>query len=562
MHVLKKIGKILLWCLGILILGILIMVIWFVTVVKIEEPPLPENAETVLQWKRETISPEFYKVENDWLKKSETGLWEMYVSGTGFERGVKEGKLHKELADFQEEAFVNQLKKLIPNEGTLNYLKYFIAFFNRNLEDHITLEYQQEIYGESLFASDDYDFIAPKYHRLLNYHAAHDIGHAIQDKNMHVGCTSFGAWGENTQDSNLLLARNFDFYVGEDFAKNTIINFVNPSDGYKMMFVSWAGMIGAVSGMNEMGLTVTINASKSEIPTAAATPISLVSREILQYAKNIEEALAIAKKRKVFVSESILIGSQMDGKTAIIEMSPSKVSLMEPSKEYLICSNHFQSDGFKEDPVNIKNIEESSSGYRYNRMHQLMEGFEPMDVANAVTILRDKQGMDGKDIGLGNEKAMNQLIAHHGIVFKPEEQKVWVSTNPYQLGAFICYDLKKVFGLANDLDANTEIYNKAESIPADSFLYSEEYKRFLVFKKLKEEFSSNKGRDLESKIELLIGSNPQNYEVYSIAGNYYRQNGQKEMAVKYYEKALSKEVATKTEEREFREIIKELERAE
>ena len=42
-------------------------------------------------------------------------------------------------------------------------------------------------------------------------------------------------------------------------------------------------------------------------------------------------------------------------------------------------------------------------------------------------------------------KALNQLLAHHGIVFKPEELMAWVSSNPYQLGEFVAYDLKEIF---------------------------------------------------------------------------------------------------------------------
>ncbi len=361
----RKLKKVLVWFAIIVVALIIAFLIYFKIAVTIT-PPEPNNL-SVLDLERIKINENFYVCGNSWIKKSNTGLWELYIEGDAFERGVINGKLTKELIEIQEEAFVEQINKMIPSKFYLNFLKYFVAWFNRNIDNYITDEYLLEIYGVSFSASDKFSYIAPNYHRILDYHAAHDIGHALKDMNM-AGCTSFSAWGNKTKDSSLIVGRNFDFYVGDKFAKNKIIMFVNPDNGYKFMMVTWAGMIGAVSGMNEKGLTVTINAAKSEMPLEAKTPISILAREILQYASNINEAYAIAKKREIFVSESLMIGSAEDNKTAIIEKTPQRLGLFESDENYIICSNHFQSDVFANDSLNLKNIEESSSIYRYKRV--------------------------------------------------------------------------------------------------------------------------------------------------------------------------------------------------
>jgi len=548
MNILKRFALWLFYSFFVVMDVLLILLVWFIITVTIKIP-VPTDL-TIVNSTRTEIAPDFYTLKNNWIKKSETGLWEIYVEGDGFERGVIEGKLNKELAEKQEIAFVDQIKKMIPSQGMLNYLKFFIAFFNRNLDKYIPEEYKLEIYGESLSASDQFDFIGPKYYRMLNYHAAHDIGHALQDKNMTVGCTAFGAWADKTDDGALLIGRNFDFYVGDAFAEDKLINFVKPTEGYKLMMVSWAGMIGTVSGMNEKGLTVTINASKSEIPTGAATPISILAREILQYAKNIDEAFAIAKKRKTFVSESILIGSLADNRTATIEKTPSKTELYTSDKsDFIICANHYQGKAFETDLINQSNIEKSSSNYRLKHLTQLVNEIPKISVKDAAAILRNQKGIDGKDIGLGNEKALNQLIAHHSVIFKPAKLQVWVSTNPYQLGQFVCYDLNKVFAEAPGLKTKKELYEKELNIPADSFLYSKEFAKFNAWKLMKEAFQFAHKHKLkypidEKIISNFIKSNPEYWETYFILGTYFFDQEEFGIAELEYEKALKKEITT------------------
>ena len=560
MHKLTKILKGLIRALLWILLIIIILVVIFQITTKIKPPKVKDSEVEKLQ--TELVDSNFRRIQNNWLQKNDVGLWEIYIEGKPYERGVINGKLTKDLIHKQEDAFIKQIKVMIPSEHYLKFLKTFIAFFNRNIDKHVIEEYQEEIYGISQSASDQFDFIAPHYQRILNYHAAHDIGHALQNMNL-VACTAFSGWDSRSTDSSLIIGRNFDFYVGDEFAEDKIVMFCNPDQGHKFMIVTWGGMIGATSGMNDQGLTVTLNAAKSDIPFGAATPVSLVAREILQYASTIEEAYEIAKKRKMFVSESLFIGSAKDGKTATIEKSPNKQALYATSDDYIICVNHFQSDEMKKDLYANANIGDYATTYRLARVKELLNENPKLDIQNVANILRDQKGLNGENIGMGNEKAVNQLIAHHSVIFKPEELKVWVSTSPFQLGEYICYDLNKVFSEAPDIKKSQIIYEKDLTIPADSFLYSDQYKDFIRYKEIRDQIqgaikSNQRIPDEDFLMNELIEKNPEFFETYVFIGNYFNHFNVPDKAKLAYKKALTKEIPNIYQKENIEKKIAEL----
>jgi hypothetical protein len=316
-----------------------------------------------------------------------------------------------------------------------------------------------------------------------------------------------------------------------------------------------------VSGMNEQGISVTINAGKSDIPFKAATPISLLAREILQYAGSIEEAVTIAESRKTFVAESILIGSANDNKAAIIEKSPSNMGVYENPREFLVCSNHFQSEAFSLDTKNQEHIIETASAYRQQRSEELLSIFDSISPLEASYILRDRFGLQGRKIGVGNEKAMAQMISHHSVIFQPIKQNMWVSTPPFQLGAYLGYHLPDVFHPSQQLTDGFG-YDTALTIPPDPFLNSKEYADFKDFKKMRDQV--NMAIDLKKPlpqgyIKSFTGKNPDYFQVYVLAGDYYRALDSTERARAFYEYALGKEFEKLSQRRELENKISSLE---
>jgi hypothetical protein len=151
---------------------------------------------------------------------------------------------------------------------------------------------------------------------------------------------------------------------------------------------------------------------------------------------------------------------------------------------------------------------------------------------------------------MGNEKAVNQLIAHHSVIFDPKNKIVWVSTSPWQLGMLIAYDLNKVFNM-NGLKYNHEINDSLLTIAADSFLNSNKYHDFLKFRIQKQNALDGKPVDVNA----IINANPEYYDSYVIAGKYLMEKNQFAKAKSYFETALTKEIATQAERTKIKENI-------
>lgn len=555
---LRKFGKILLYASGLLLIVLLVPIIifsylYFSTDMKKPVGFEPRSAQIA-------VSSDGVRTYGcDTMRLNANGLWEVRLGGSAFERGEAYGKLAQDILYQQEKIFVEQIRKFVPSEKYLNFLRHLTLVFNHSLGEYIGDEFREEIYGMSLSCSDEFNFVAEPYERQMNYHSAHDIGHAMQDY-MLVGCSSFSAWGNSSVGGDLIVGRNFDFYMGDDFARNRTVMFYFPTDGYKFASVSWPGMIGVMSGMNEKGLTVTINAAKSAIPTSSATPISILTREILQYASTIDEAVQIARKRKTFVSESILIGSALDGRSAVIEKSPEKMALFESDTTFIISVNHFQSDAFKDDARNVENIAMSDSPFRLARIGQLLDQKFPIDAADAVSILRDYKGMNDSLIGWTNEGALNQFIGHHSVVFNASRLIMWVSTSPWQAGPYVAYNLADIF--SGKASFGAEIADSRIAIPSDPTVSAEQMQNIYRIKQLTSELKQSAAQSQEvdsvtlAEFETL---NPDLYATYEILGDYYYSQSDTLQARLNWNKALLKYIPKQAERERINGKIRLLE---
>ena len=192
----------------------------------------------------------------------------------------------------------------------------------------------------------------------------------------------------------------------------------------------------------------------------------------------------------------------------------------------------------------MEHIAQSHSMYRFEKMKELLSENDKINVSKMASILRNTNGLKNQKIGYGNEKALNQLLAHHAIIFKPESKQVWVSSNPYQLGEFVAYDLNAIFD-SKQLTGTLAV--DSLKIPKDDFLDSKEYADYEKFRILDREIDTvlkNRGVTTPEFLEAYKNLNPYFWQVYYKVGKYYYQKESFQLAEDNFKKALQLEITT------------------
>jgi hypothetical protein len=163
---------------------------------------------------------------------------------------------------------------------------------------------------------------------------------------------------------------------------------------------------------------------------------------------------------------------------------------------------------------------------------------------------------------MGNPLAINQLLAHHAVIFKPYKRQVWVSNYPYQEGVFDAYNLN-IFPQLRAPDIAFPISIDKLELSADAFLETPGFSSFNRFKQLREtiESATKSGRELTQELlSEFIGTNPNYYETYRIAGLYFYSIDQTDQALENFNKALSKEIPYVADKITIEQLIEDIEK--
>jgi len=485
-------------CKVMLYLGVIIFS-WTIALYLRSDIEAPRAIPNSLEWERA-------KSEAKWFPKDEKGIHHIFLSGTAFERGLAWGSLTGDLLYRQEKSLLDLYTDLIPSEPARKIFETGLIAAFQGLEQSFAPWMLEEMWGVSQSASTDFNKLASPYARQLAYHGIHEVGQLFVDLAPLEGACTFLSY---PLEKSWIVGRSFDFEGGRIFDEEKVVKWVYPETGFKYVSVIWTGMVGAVTGVNEKGIFVSINAAGSREVNLQGLPATLLLTKVLQEAATLEDALKIFRDTKSMVTDIFMVLDSQSGRLFKVEKSALNLDMSE-IKTVRAVTNHLEAEVFAKDDFNqIRKVDYTSS-YRLARAQYLLDQLGNRKIKNReevlsslLNILRDK-GVDesGATLHLGNRRAIDALIASHGVLFDSLSKTLYVSQGPSLSGSFRAYDIEKSFAAKAPVEK--------PALPADPQVTPAQYNMFKtqlselreVFKLLRS-LKCQEAYDKLSKLELV-----------------------------------------------------------
>ncbi|MBI1932290.1 MAG: hypothetical protein HYS24_07105 [Ignavibacteriales bacterium] len=145
-------------------------------------------------------------------------------------------------------------------------------------------------------------------------------------------CSGVSVWGSATENGSLLQIRNLDFTMGGGLQDFPVIVIYQPNEGIPHASATFAGYIGAHTGINAKGIVLSEKGAspKREYPfDLDGTHFSTLFRDLLYDANTLNEALHKIETTKLIKRYHLYIG---DGKKETMGAAKILVSTPDPVK--------------------------------------------------------------------------------------------------------------------------------------------------------------------------------------------------------------------------------------
>ena len=174
------------------------------------------------------------------------------------------------------------------------------------------------------------------------------FANTIADLSSGLGCSTVVVQKERSSTGAPLFGRNFDWLPTKGITEHTLVVVYKGEGKHAFAAITVTPIEGVVSGMNDAGLSVTINEislKKSKDKAAfnwKGTPLLLAFRRVLEECTTVAEAEKLLRGMERTTSACLTLCDKDGG--AVFEMTPKNLEVRPPENGVCCCTNHFRSD--------------------------------------------------------------------------------------------------------------------------------------------------------------------------------------------------------------------------
>jgi hypothetical protein len=419
------------------------------------------------------------------------GLHEVYLEGTPEAIGATNARLVREAMITEEASMWGDFERRVPWWIARLGIEDFSRVRYRHVDEGVPGPRRRELAAQALaFAPDPFAGRMPTYQRMLFLYALYDIALPLEHSPL-IGCTSFAF---ATPDGHEIVARAFDFEGGDVFDRDKIVYLVREDGAIPFASVAWPGFVGVVTGMNQYGVVVIVHGARAGEPAVSGTPVAFSLRQVLGHAATANEAVELLEQQSVMVSHIVLVADGR-GELAVVERAPGQPAYVRASHGRGILTNTFEGP-LAHDPKNERVRETTTSDERAERVAELLRGpAAARTVSDALAILRDHGCARDAACALGDRRAVDGLLATHGIVADATARALWVSVGPHLSGAFVKLDLASLLAPGHDPAADPP----PDIVPEDPILHDGRYEAAMAARARRERATSERAESERSR---------------------------------------------------------------
>ncbi len=306
-----------------------------------------------------------------------------------------------------------------------------------------------------------------------------------------MGCSSFIALPSITKDGRTYFGRVQDYPGVNVWDRYPAIYYHKKPNKYRYVSVGSEGMaFGAITAMNEHGLTMAVHSTLVKNPNKKGHTLLYVTQKMIEEARTIEEAEQICRNYPFASGWLIAMGDIKNGQSraARLEVDPKNkkchVVWADSNKGFIAQTNLYENPIAHEDEILLGPAVDDYSQERLTRLRNLLtENSGKIDALESIKILSDRY-----DIRIGRAmsfppsaiSATDQLLA---VVMVPETREIWVGNGTAPVGSsgkmvhFNFDDFEQIQNLSHrdssqDIDLDREFQgtpNSLSSWPAYPF---------------------------------------------------------------------------------------------